>query len=256
MGRAADRGQRAGSPAQTLQQVLQKAGNKQSECGWDTNGEFRLERSRPLAGASGSHPNRSKKVERAKCWLKRFANAKIPERADKMFHWLWELASKKKKKQTKSICNFCEKDCVEDFAILYSSPEMQTLAGMLSSAVTCPQVVRDKTEKSRHVGKIEGPFNNGSLERKRVSPVGIVPKKAPGKFRLVHYLSHPEGESVNDYTDSLLTLVSRVFSPRAVLSSTQTPLTTIRNTEGICSSAAHSYLLRFLWKLASHIFGS
>lgn len=88
------------------------------------------------------------------------------------------------------------------------------------------------------MGKIEGPFDNGSLERKRVSPVGIVPKKAPGKFRLVHYLSHPEGESVNDYTDSLLTLVSRVFDLR--ISSTQTPLTTIRNTEAICSSVAHS----------------
>lgn len=153
MRRAADSGQRAGSPAQTLQQVLQKAGNKQSEGGWDTNGKFRLERSGPLAGASGTHPNRSKKVERAKCWLKRFAKAKIPERADKMFCWLWEQASKKKKKQTKSICNFCEKDCVGDFAIPYSSPEMQTLAGMLSSAVTCPQVVRDKQKRAGIWGK-------------------------------------------------------------------------------------------------------
>lgn len=112
------------------------------------------------------------------------------------------------------------------------------LAGMLRSAVICPQVVRDKTEKSWHLGKIEGPFDNASLERKRVSPVGIVPKKAPGKFRLVHYLSYPEGESVNDYTDSLLTSVSRVFNLRTALSSSQIPGTTNRNREGICFSAA------------------
>lgn len=165
---------------------------------------------------------------------------KIPARADKMFPWLWEQASKKKKKQTKSIRNFCKKGCVGHFTIVYLSPEMQMLAGMLRSAVICPQVVRDKTEKSQHLGKIEGPFDNASLERKRVSPVGIVPKKAPGKFRLVHYLSHPEGESVNDYTDSLLTLVSRVFKPRTALSSTQIPLATNRNMKGICFSVAHS----------------
>lgn len=113
------------------------------------------------------------------------------------------------------------------------------LAGMLRSAVICPQVVRDKTEKSWHLGKIEGPFDNASLERKRVSPVGIVPKKAPGKFRMVHYLSHLEGESVNDYTDSLLTSASRVFNLRTVLSSSQIPLTTNRNMESICFSDAH-----------------
>lgn len=97
------------------------------------------------------------------------------------------------------------------------APKMQMLAGMLRSAVLCPQMVRDKAEKSWHLGQIEGPFDNASLERERVSPVGIVPKKAPGKFRLFHYLSHPEGESVNNYTDSLLTSVSRVFSSKTAL---------------------------------------
>lgn len=32
--------------------------------------------------------------------------------------------------------------------------------------------------------------------------MGIVLKKAPGKLKLIHHLSHPEGESVNDYIDS------------------------------------------------------
>lgn len=121
------------------------------------------------------------------------------------------------------------------------------LARMLRSAVICPQVVRDKTEKSWHLGKIEGPFDNASLERMRVSPVGIVPKKAPGKFRLVHYLSHPEGESVNDYPGSLLRSVSHAFNRRTALSSRQIPHTTNRNTEGICFSVAHGKSIAILF---------
>lgn len=90
--------------------------------------------------------------------------------------------------------------------------------------------------------------------------MGIVPKKAPGKFRMVHYLSHLEGESVNDYTDSLSTSASCVFNLRTVLSSSQIPLTT--NTEDICFSDAHGTTVVilsvriFLALFANHIFGS
>ena len=31
-----------------------------------------------------------------------------------------------------------------------------------------------------------------------VSPVGLVPKAQPGKYRLIQHLSYPEGESIND----------------------------------------------------------
>ena len=32
----------------------------------------------------------------------------------------------------------------------------------------------------------------------RVSPLGLVPKKSPGEFRLIHHLSFPKGSSLND----------------------------------------------------------
>ena len=32
----------------------------------------------------------------------------------------------------------------------------------------------------------------------RVSPLGVLPKKTPGEFRLIHHLSYPRGSSVND----------------------------------------------------------
>ncbi|KAM4795968.1 uncharacterized protein WCC33_001075 [Rhinophrynus dorsalis] len=43
-----------------------------------------------------------------------------------------------------------------------------------------------------------GPFDSCPIEGLVVSPVGVVPKKEVGKFRLIQHLSYPEGGSVND----------------------------------------------------------
>lgn len=45
---------------------------------------------------------------------------------------------------------------------------------------------------------ILGPFPVPSVPNLKVSPLGVVPKKTPGEFRLIHHLSHPKGGSVND----------------------------------------------------------
>ncbi|KAM3916024.1 uncharacterized protein RB166_015396 [Leptodactylus fuscus] len=46
-----------------------------------------------------------------------------------------------------------------------------------------------------------GPFPEPPLENLVVSPLGVVPKKEPNKFRMIHHLSFPEGASVNDGID-------------------------------------------------------
>ena len=61
-----------------------------------------------------------------------------------------------------------------------------------------PTSVNDKLSKELAAGRIVGPFDSPPFETFRVSPLGIVPKKLPGKFRLIHHLSYPEGLSVND----------------------------------------------------------
>ncbi|KAM9324594.1 uncharacterized protein PAF06_000661 [Gastrophryne carolinensis] len=53
-----------------------------------------------------------------------------------------------------------------------------------------------------------GPFSDPPLEDLVVSPLGVVPKKEPGKFRLIHHLSFPRGGSVNDGIDKELSSVS------------------------------------------------
>ena len=43
-----------------------------------------------------------------------------------------------------------------------------------------------------------GPFRTPPLANFRTSPLSVVPKKDPSEFLLIHYLSHPKGNSVND----------------------------------------------------------
>ena len=49
-----------------------------------------------------------------------------------------------------------------------------------------------------------GPFDQPPVPHFRVSPLGVVPKKTEGKFRLIHRLSFLEGYSVNDAMPSEL----------------------------------------------------
>nr|XP_034965330.1 uncharacterized protein LOC118082278 isoform X1 [Zootoca vivipara] len=61
-----------------------------------------------------------------------------------------------------------------------------------------PDVARKKINKEIRANRIAGPFPFPPMQDLHVSPLGIVPKKNPGEFRLIHNLSHPKGFSVND----------------------------------------------------------
>lgn len=64
-----------------------------------------------------------------------------------------------------------------------------------------PEVVSEKLRKEVALGRMGGPFSVAPLDNLVVSPLGVVPKKEPGKFRLIHHLSFPKGGSVNDAKD-------------------------------------------------------
>ena len=42
------------------------------------------------------------------------------------------------------------------------------------------------------------PFTTPPFSQFRISPLGVVPTKTPGSYRLIHHLSYPRGASVND----------------------------------------------------------
>ena len=44
-----------------------------------------------------------------------------------------------------------------------------------------------------------GPFPSIGDEIAKISPISLVPKKSPGTFRVIHHLSFPSEDSVNDH---------------------------------------------------------
>jgi hypothetical protein len=60
------------------------------------------------------------------------------------------------------------------------------------SALENPDKVLEKLAKESLKSRIAGPFKNFVC-----SPLGLVPKAVNGKFRLIHDLSYPKGNSVN-----------------------------------------------------------
>ncbi|XP_066431505.1 uncharacterized protein [Eleutherodactylus coqui] len=71
----------------------------------------------------------------------------------------------------------------------------------LRSALEYPEVVTEKLMKEVRLGRMAGPFEEPPVQDFVVSPLGVVPKKEPNKFRLIHHLSYPRGASVNDGID-------------------------------------------------------
>ena len=70
----------------------------------------------------------------------------------------------------------------------------------MKSAFDFPQVIASKLKKEIALSRILGPFHEPPVNPAfRISPLGVVPKKVPGEFWVIHNLSHPDGNSVNDY---------------------------------------------------------
>ena len=87
----------------------------------------------------------------------------------------------------------------EGFRIPYTGKREATECHNLKSARALPEVLASKIFKECEAGRVAGPFSAPPLPNLRVSPLGVVPKKTPGQFRLIHHLSYPRGSSVNDY---------------------------------------------------------
>ena len=60
------------------------------------------------------------------------------------------------------------------------------------------EVVDKKLEKELASNRLAGPFTYPPFQHFTISPLGAVPKKNLGEFRLIHHLSFPKGSSVND----------------------------------------------------------
>ena len=73
----------------------------------------------------------------------------------------------------------------------------------LKSSYEHPDIVDAKIAQELDKGRIAGPFKNKPFDPFILSPIGVVPKKEIGKFRMIQHLSYPEGSSVNDGIDEV-----------------------------------------------------
>ena len=75
------------------------------------------------------------------------------------------------------------------------------------SAFQHPDIVDQKLNKEISEGRIRGPFAQPPFDKLKVSPLGGIPKKQPDEYRMIHHLSFPHGDSVNDFIPSELSSV-------------------------------------------------
>lgn len=69
----------------------------------------------------------------------------------------------------------------------------------LKSASEFPEIVEEKLAKEISQGRIAGPFHELPFVNMHISPIGVVPKKEVGQYRLIHHLSYPKDKSINDH---------------------------------------------------------
>ena len=93
---------------------------------------------------------------------------------------------------------------------------MPTEANNLKSVNEHLELVKEKITKKVEAGLVAGPFKNRPISTLRVSPLGVIPKKQPGEYRIIHHLSYPENYSVNDFIDPALCSVTYTSFDEAI----------------------------------------
>ena len=96
------------------------------------------------------------------------------------------------------------------FSLHYSGEHKSFESKNLPSTNKNPDGVRQKIYKEIQAGRVAGPFCKLPFKKFRISPLGLVPKHKPGEFLLIHHLSFPKGDSVNDFIDPKLCSVSYI----------------------------------------------
>jgi len=102
------------------------------------------------------------------------------------------------------------------FRLHYTGPRTLSFCKNLSSCTDHPLIVQNKLLKEVQLGRLAGPFTIPPLPDLRISPIGLVPKREPGEYRLIHHLSYPEGSSVNHFIDDKLASVTYTSFDQAI----------------------------------------
>ena len=86
----------------------------------------------------------------------------------------------------------------------------------LSSVKDNPSIIDSAISKELSANRIAGPFKKTPFESFQINPIGIVPKKTPGSFRMITNLSSPSGTSINDNICDVFSNVTYVSFDEAI----------------------------------------
>lgn len=114
---------------------------------------------------------------------------KTPVKVDRMAPFLSRYAYR-------PAAQLLQADFTEGFLIPCSLPQIPPAADNLLLALLHSVVVSEKLAKEVLFGRMCGPCSSPLLGQFVVSPLGVVPKKEPNKFCLIHHLLFPKGGSV------------------------------------------------------------
>lgn len=84
------------------------------------------------------------------------------------------------------------------FSLHFDGSKVPCSYNNLLSADQNLSAVEDKLSKELALGRLAGPYSSPPFSNFCISPLGVVPKKTPGEFRLIHHPSFPKGLSIND----------------------------------------------------------
>ena len=90
----------------------------------------------------------------------------------------------------------------EGVPISYTGPRNYRVHANWNSAHKHSDIVYNTLLSDVAKGTKAGPFSHPPFSTFIGSPLGVFPRKRPGKYRLIHDLSWPPGQSVNDYISS------------------------------------------------------
>ena len=105
---------------------------------------------------------------------------------------------------------------VFQLAVLACTPQVNMASiTNLKSALEFREVIDHKLSKELQLEGVLVPFAVPPAScNYRVSPLGVVPKKAAGVFQMIQHLSYPEGSSVNDFSPHKFSSVRYATIPR------------------------------------------
>ncbi|MES9971263.1 MAG: reverse transcriptase domain-containing protein, partial [Candidatus Thiodiazotropha sp.] len=84
------------------------------------------------------------------------------------------------------------------FQLGYLGQRQFRMSSNMSSCKQFSDVISHKIKAEVAAGRLKGPFSSPPFKNIQISPIGCIPKKSPGDFRLIHHLSYPPGSSIND----------------------------------------------------------